>query len=65
MCLGCLALFATLFASKIAALAPVEWLRLHLVYSTPVEWKRFNWAGRAGRLARNDSQNSGIKEFRN
>ncbi len=48
-----------------ATLAPVEWLGLHFVYSTPVEWKRFNWAGRARRLTRNDSQNPGIKELRN
>ena len=33
MRLDCFALFATLFASEIAALAPVEWLRLHFVYS--------------------------------
>ena len=47
-------MLTTLCASEIAALAPVVWLRLHFVYSTPVEWKRFNWAGRARRLARND-----------
>ena len=52
--LDCFALLTTLCAIEIAALAPVEWLRLHFVYSTPVEWKRFNWAGRARRLARND-----------